>query len=161
MAKFKTYYESLGADRYYTNVGSRIKPDYDLQVDDEGHEELVKVGEVDWYGDIQSHALSCDLNFILKRFRVTGDPTVLNVREGFYADVTDMPKSYPEMLQRMRQAESLFMKLKPEVRAEFNHSPYEFFCSIGTEKFKDVISRFEEPVEGVKQILNEGVEVSE
>lgn len=89
------------------------------------------------YSEIQSHKESVDINCILERFE-RGDMNVLNRRSGIYLDVTDMPKSYAEMYQRIMDAEAQFKALPLNIREQFNHSPQEFFAAIGTDKWYDV-----------------------
>lgn len=92
------------------------------------------------YSEIQSHKESVDINCILERFE-RGDMNVLNRRTGIYLDVTDMPKSYAEMYQRIMDAEAHFKALPLDVREKFHHSPQEFFAAIGTDKWTDVFGQ--------------------
>lgn len=92
------------------------------------------------YSEIQSHKESVDINCILERFE-RGDMNVLNRRTGIYLDVTDMPKSYAEMYQRIMDAEAHFKSLPLDIREKFNHSPQEFFAAIGTQKWIDVFGQ--------------------
>lgn len=66
---------------------------------------------------------------------------VLNRRTGIYLDVTDMPKSYAEMYQRIMDAEAQFKALPLDIREKFNHSPQEFFAAIGTPKWAEVFGQ--------------------
>lgn len=142
MAKFMNYYQCLEREKPKSVSGSRFKPMYRLEVDDAGHEELLECGVTDVYADIQSQALSCDIHYILDKFRQTGDVSLIDKRQGIYTDITDAPLSYADMIQKMRDAEAMFYALKPEVRAEFNHDPQQFFASIGTDKFMEIAQKF-------------------
>lgn len=142
LAKFMNYYQCLEREKPKSVSGSRFKPMYRLEVDDAGHEELVECGVTDVYADIQSYALSCDIHYILDKFRQTGDVSLVDKRQGIYADITEAPVSYADMIQKMRDAESMFYALKPEVRAEFNHDPHEFFAAIGSDRFMKIAEKF-------------------
>ena len=45
---------------------------------------------------IQADYPSTDINILMQRFAL-GETDVINVREGFYADVSKMPSNYAEL----------------------------------------------------------------
>ncbi len=131
----------LDRQRITSNCGERFAPTYSLKVGEDGIRDLVETGKVDVYGKIQTYKDSCDIHVILERF-VNGDESALSVNTPSFGDFTQYPTTYAEMLQRTHDAEEMFMQLPVEVRAEFNHSPGEFFTSIGSEKFNGVYDKY-------------------
>ena len=152
--KFKTQYDKK--ERVHCCSGDPIKLLYGLEVDDKGVTDLVVKGKYDLYEFIQSHADSVDIHKILERFE-NGDVDALNKYQGYYADITDAPKTFAEALNTVIKAKDLFNSLPLEVRAKFDHSPEQFVASLGTKKFLDAVGQksptppdsVEKPVESV------------
>lgn len=123
-----------------TCPGSPLKDLYKAEVDDNGVMDLVKTGVDNLYLYIQSHADSVDLNLIMKRF--ASDPEALNerlnARRGDFADLTCMPTTYAEALQKIIDAQGLFNELPTDTKSLFNNNYMEFIAAIGTEKFNKV-----------------------
>jgi len=65
-----------------------------------------------------------DINKIISRYERTGMITALNTKKPFYGDVSDV-KNYKECLETVKEAESLFMALTPEIRERFHNEPSE------------------------------------
>lgn len=64
----------------------------------------------------------CDINNIIKRHR-TQDPSLsINRRQGVYADVSEYT-DYPQMLQKVIDAQRAFMDLGSDVRLRFQNDP--------------------------------------
>lgn len=124
----------LRSDRkvYYSNPGSRVKVLYSPVMDEGGNFHLEKSGETDIYEEIQSHRESTELSVLLKRFQ-NGEYDVLSKAQGFYADVSDAPRSYAEVLQRVKEGESTFSALPADVRNKFGNSFECWFATIGSE----------------------------
>ncbi len=123
---FKTQYDAR--DRIQSNVGSPIKQLYSGSYNERGQVELKEDGTENIYDFIQSFAESTDIHAILRRFE-NGEVDVLEKVQGFYGDVTDMPKTYAEALQRIADSEKVFMSLPVDVRAKFGHSFSEFLAA--------------------------------
>ncbi len=134
---FRTQYNRL-KEVFKSNVGDGYQPTYKMRVHEDGKRELEKVGRIDLYAQIQSHKDSCDINYILERF-ARGDESALSKIQGVYGDFTQMPTNLAELQQRVVDAEALFYNLPVDVRAEFNHSPSEFYSAIGTDKFNKAV----------------------
>lgn len=124
--RFKTQYDAR--DRIQSNPGSPIKQLYTGAYNERGQVELKEDGTENIYDFIQSFAESTDIHSILKRFE-NGEVDVLEKVQGFYGDVTDMPKTYAEALQRIADSEKVFMSLPVDVRAKFGHSFSEFLAA--------------------------------
>lgn len=125
--KFFTQFDILETEPSVS--GSGVKTTYGLHYDKLGRMELKEKGKVDLYSEIQSHADSCDIHVIIKRF-LGGDETVLNKRLGQFADVSEFPSTFAEVLNTMASAEDFFMTLTPEIRAKFNNSVTQFVASL-------------------------------
>lgn len=123
--------------RFRTNSGQRKMPTYKMKVDENGVRTLRKVGEKDIYAEIQSYKDSTDINYILARY-ARGDVSALSKIQGTYGDFTQIPTTLAELSQRVIDAENIFYQLPIEKRAEFNHSPSEFFAQFGSEKFNAI-----------------------
>lgn len=137
MSKFRTVYNR---ERHTSDPGSEIAFEYGLEKDKNGASYLTITGKFNLYDQIQAYRDSCDLGLILDRFMKTGDVSILQQRQGFYADTTEYPKTYAEMLQLAQKAEEFFYTLDTDTRAEFNNDPDQFFASIGSEKFNKIFS---------------------
>lgn len=137
MAKFRTVYER---NRVYSDSGSKMANEYKLIVNDDGESVFKKVGEFNLYDQIQSYKDSCDLEKIIEKFKITGDPSVLTQKQTFYADVTTYPQTYAEMLELSQKAKEMFYSLDNSDRAKFNNDPDQFFSSIGSEKFNSIFN---------------------
>lgn len=133
------------SDRVRINcaVGSRMAPLYKSVVKPDGTLELKLSGERDIYSEIQSHKASTDINEIIRRFTLSGDEQLFNVRQAMFGDFVEMPKTYAEMFQRMLDAEAIFNGLPTNIKEQFNNNLSEFLASFGTEKFASVFGTSE------------------
>ncbi len=131
---FKTQYDAR--HRIHSNAGNPIKQLYAGSYNERGQVELKEDGTEDLYAYIQSFAESTDIHSILRRFE-NGEVDVLEKVQGFYGDVTEMPKTYAEALQRISDSEKVFMSLPVDVRAKFGHSFSEFLAASNDSDFLD------------------------
>lgn len=115
-------------------AGSRVKSTFAGHYDEKGRVVLEEIGKVNLYEEIQSHAQSVDIHTLLKRF-TNGDPTALASRQGIYADVTEMPKTYAEFLNKMISLETGFNSLPADVKQKFGNSFEQFLAESSTESF--------------------------
>ncbi len=134
MNKFLTQYDAR--DRIKTHPGNPIKKLYSGSYNERGQVELKEDGTEDLYSFIQSFAESTDIHSILKRYQ-NGEVDVLEKVQGFYGDITEMPKTYAEALQRIADSEKVFMSLPVDVRAKFGHSFSEFLAASQDVDFLD------------------------
>lgn len=116
-------------DKYVCKSGSRTKLIYAPKVEDDGTIKLIPSGKEDWYGKIQSWKDSVDIHVILKKC-LNGDTSALSRVQGFYGDVNMFPKSKPEMLQLMIDAERNFDSLPVDVKEKFGHDIYKFVAAM-------------------------------
>lgn len=134
---FRNQYDNRG-DCDCTCHGRVEKPTY--TADENGYP--VESGTFNIYDEIQSHRQSVELSTLLQRY-AQGDFTALNQIEGVYADVVDMPSTYAELFNRVRDAENSFNALPDDVRALFDNSPVSFWQSIGTPEFATKIAELD------------------
>ena len=124
--------------RFYSNTGSRERNDYQIQIDKKGHKVLKQIGSHDIYQEIQSYAEECKIENILAR-AAAGDVAALNQRTGFYADITDSPKSLAEAQNEILKLSAYFDSLPAEIRAKFDNSKERFVHLYGSNEFLDLM----------------------
>lgn len=134
---FRNQYDNRG-DCDCTCHGRVEKPTYTANEDGLP----VETGTVNIYDEIQSHRESVELSTLLQRY-AQGDETALNKIQGVYADVVDMPSTYSELFDRVRDAENSFNALPEDVRVLFDNSPVSFWQSIGTPEFASKIAELD------------------
>lgn len=135
---FRSQYDPPCFSDFCTCHGRVEKPIY--TADDDGYP--VETGIVNLYDEIQSHRQSVELSTLLQRY-AQGDATALNNIQGVYADVVDMPSTYSELFERVRDAENSFNALPEDVRVLFDNSPVSFWQSIGTPEFATKIGKLD------------------
>lgn len=145
---FATQFTRQG-ERQLSNVGSGMEDTYKMHVDDDGKRELRKSGKYNLYAEIQSYKDSVSIDYILSRF-VNGDETALSRAQGIYGDFTEMPKTMAELQQRIIDAEDLFYHLPLDIRAQYNHSPSEFYAQLDSEKTKNIFKVDDKVKEDIK-----------
>lgn len=116
---FRTQYEPHSP--VYQEPGNPDKLIYSPRYTDDGVLDLVVTGKEDLYEYIQSHKDSTDIHVLLTRF-ANGEEDVLSRMQGFYADVTSMPKTYAEVLNAVIVGEETFARLPVEVKQRFDNS---------------------------------------
>lgn len=152
--KFRTMYHRK---RVRAKSGSREKDLFRPQLDEHGHLELVPDGKEDLYAQIQSHRDSVDIHIMLERYQA-GDASVLQRAQGTFADLTEFPKTYAEMLNSVIAGENYFNALPIETRAKFGHSFHKWMSAIGTEDFAEKMgftegnAKHEQPVAGSSEL---------
>lgn len=78
----------------------------------------------------QSMKEECDINGIMKRFERTGLITHNNVREAYFADVSEVP-DFAAAVDVVRKAEEMFSSLPAKLRVFFENdsAKYVQFCA--------------------------------
>lgn len=150
--KFPTQFDVH--ERVSQNPGTGIKQMYSPVIQDDGRLVLEESGTADLYAEIQSHKDSVDIYTILKRYE-SGDVDVLSRVQGVYADVTGMPKTYAELLQRVEEGKTLFAGLPKEVREKFDNDFNQFFAAMDSPDFYSRLGvqqqEQEQPAADIKQ----------
>lgn len=132
--EFKTQYDAR--DRVFTDPGSPEHITYAGHYDEKGRVVLEECGRENIYDFIQSHAESCDIHVLMKRYQ-NGDVEALSQKQGFYGDFLDFPKTYAEALNHMNEMERQFMALPVETREKFGNSFTEFLAASAEPDFFD------------------------
>lgn len=132
--QFKTQYDAR--ERLFSNPGDPIHITYAGHYDDKGRVVLEESGRENIYDQIQSHAESCDIHVLMKRY-MSGDVSALSQAQGQFIDVTDFPKTYADLLNFVNDMERSFMSLPADVRAEFGNSFSEYLAASGAPDFLD------------------------
>lgn len=140
--QFKTQYDAR--DRISSNPGSPIHITYAGHYDEKGRVVLEESGRENIYDQIQSHAESCDIHVLMKRY-LNGDVTALSQAQGQFLDVTQFPKTYADMLNFVNEQERAFMALPADVRAKFGNSFTEYLAASGEPDFLDRLGIKKEP----------------
>lgn len=136
-----------------TKAGSKFEPVFELKHDDKGEIELVKRGETNIYEKIQQYADECDVSQILAKAVI--DPTILNQREGFYADMTEMPKTLGEAQNMILSMQKEFDTLPVETRAKFDYSMEKYVAQFGTKEWAEAMGYTQETAQAVKEAVKE------
>ena len=146
---FRTKYDN-DSGKFPSESGSKLISKYALKIDEKtGYEYLAPTGEYDnVYDRIQADYPSTDINILMERFAL-GDTEAINIKPGFYADVSDMPKTYAELFQRYEDSKKFFDELPADLKEMFNNSFTEFWSEMDSEtkswseKIDKYNSRFE------------------
>lgn len=120
--------------RFTSEPGDRHREVYHARYDANGDVILISDGVVDAYAEIQSHAPSVDIHVLLRRY-ANGDPGALSRRQGIYADVTGMPRTYADLLNTVNDLERHFASLPHDVRERFGQSFARWAASLGTPEY--------------------------
>ena len=139
--QFKTQYDAR--DRISSNPGSPIHITYAGHYDEKGRV-VLESGRENIYDQIQSHAESCDIHVLMKRY-LNGDVTALSQAQGQYLDATQFPKTYADMLNFVNDQERAFMALPADVRSKFGNSFTEYLAASGEPDFLDRLGIKKEP----------------
>lgn len=112
-----------------TNAGSRFKKKYSASYNKEGILELHETGIEDVYEYIQSFADEVDLNKILQQFRATGDVSLLSRAQGFYMDASELPETWPDILNVVDNVKNEFEKMPPEFKENYGNDFAQFLAN--------------------------------
>lgn len=129
---------------FFTCSGELFKPVLSGKLMPDGTIKLTEVDRIDIKAEINSHASTCDMAYILSRLKF-GDVSVLNGKEGVYGDFTVFPKTYAEMLQLVQSGEDAFDSLPLDVRASFDNDINKWFATIGSDVWCEKM-KFPKPV---------------
>lgn len=84
----------------------------------------------------QQFAEECDINTIVNRFLKTGELPTFDARAQF-GDFIDMPDSYQEALEAVRNAQKAFSELPSSIRARFYNDPAQLLLWLSDPKNVD------------------------
>lgn len=118
------------------NPGRRMHPTYAVKIDNHGHKTVVQTGETDQYAAIQA-ARPDEIKSILDRALKGDQGAILAIQErhGFYADVSNAPKTLAEMQQLILDATHDFELLPANIREKFENNVEQFISEYGSPEF--------------------------
>lgn len=141
MIKFRGSYSDTS--KFVSDVGSPLLDQYQYEVNKKGIKQLVKTDkQKDVYSAIQADYDSTDINKLMAKFAL-GDASAINVREGFYADVTNMPTNMAEVFNMAENCKQYFEGFPAELKQMFNNSYTEFFSEFNNNE-KSVLAKIEQ-----------------
>lgn len=139
-------------DDFITCSGDQFQVEYSPIVNPDGTIDLIESGKIDINEMINSFKDSTDMAYILKQLAL-GNTDVLAQRQGVFADFTEFPKTYAEVLQLRIDAEKSFYELPVETRQKFNNDFNVYFATAGQTEWFEKLG-VTEKVEEVKEEVN-------
>lgn len=130
----------MNAPRFNSDPGTNKMIDYQVKVLKDGSIALIENGYIDTDQMIESHRQSVELSTLIARYN-NGDLSALNQVNGFYADVANAPKTLPEALQIVFNAESAFNQLPVDVKKEFGSDWRQWLADAGTDEWNKVMEK--------------------
>lgn len=147
---------------YCSEPGSPTLDVYQYEVGKDGIKRLVKTDKKEnVYERIQADYDSTDINKLMLRFSL-GDSSAINQRDVWYGDVTEMPKTYAELFDRVEECKRTFEALPTDLKEMFSNSYEVFFTELNSDekgvsdKFDAYNKRFEVSSESSPEMFKEG-----
>lgn len=137
---------------YYSPVGSSFSVTFEESISDSGEPVLVRTGETDNYSYIQASLPDSLVYNIINRF-LRGDESALVGSVGRFADITGAPTNLHEAQKMIKHAETEFLKLPPDFRAEFGGTVEGLLAAISSGTFNDTLKKFDKSVPPVPDTL--------
>lgn len=158
--KFKTRF-----DRHPQNPTDNFgdfEPIYQYEYNKKGEKKLVQVGETNAYEKIQEAHESTKIENIIRRAQ-NGDEGILNMVNGQYLDITDMPSSLMEAQNTIIRMKEQFEHLPMDTRRKFDNDPMKYCATYGTTEWinsmgLNYVEQKEEPKKKTKKEVIENVE---
>ena len=119
-------------------TGSKLKREYHMELDKNGHKYLVEEEPSDWYGKIQSHKEECDIAGIVEK-AIRGDDSALNKVKGMYMDMTKLPKNLAEAQNTIAKFKEGFAGLPTDINRQFDNSPDVYVANLGTQRWENIM----------------------
>ena len=120
--------------RVFAHPGDPIKITYSPEFDKRGVMTLVETGKENLYDFIQSHRDSVDLHKIIERFE-RGDVAALSKVQAVYADLSEMPSNYADMLNQVIAGEKMFNELPISVKEKFGQNFNQWMSTLGSDEW--------------------------
>lgn len=131
----------------YTPGATGIAPVYNEIVDNYGRRTLKQTGVHDLNQFVQTSLPSTLVYNILDRFQ-QGDLSALQKTQGFYADVTAVPKSLFEAHRFLSSLEDRFDHLDKDLRAKYDFDFGKFVRSINDDDLSSLFVHIDDPGAG-------------
>lgn len=122
------------SDPVATVSGTGIRDEFVEVLDEKGVKTVVKCGEKNFDALIQASKDECDIYNILTRV-TRGEVDLLNVANGAYVDLTQIPTNLHEAHRQVQHAVALFDRMPLEVKKQFNNDSHTFLAAVGTPEF--------------------------
>lgn len=122
------------AEKFVSNPGCEYETVYTSKVHEDGTIELVASDKKNIQSEIQSHAGACDIRNIMNRYMM-GDTAALSKAQGFYTDLTNVPNTHAEWLQRNIDAKNIFDGLPADIKSKFRNDFDVFASTAGSEEW--------------------------
>lgn len=113
--------------------GDLFEIQYASKVLNDGTIVLEGSGKIDIKQMINSQREMTDMAYIMNAIE-NGDDSMVN-NNYFYADMTQFPKTYAEVLQLQIDAENQFYDLPVSVRQKFDNDFNQYFATAGTDEW--------------------------
>lgn len=107
-------------EKIESNPGNRYHQLYKSKVMPNGVIELIEDGSEDIWQMINADAEKTDMAYIIRQIKM-GDMSAFT-RNANYADITEFPTNYAEILQVMIDSENAFYQLPLETRSKFDNN---------------------------------------
>lgn len=120
--------------RVFADPGDPIKVTYMPEFDKRGVMSLVECGQENLYEFIQSHKDSVDIHKIIERFE-RGDVAALSKVQAVYADLSEMPSNYADMLNQVIAGEKMFNELPISVKEKFGQNFNQWMSTLGSDEW--------------------------
>lgn len=120
-------FDRCRSGKFVSNPGTPLHKVMHGEVKEDGTIRLIVDRIEDTDKIIDSFRESTDIHNIMARIEA-GDVSLLNSKKGFFADVTDMPKTYAEMLDLIEKGKYFFSHLPAEVKDQYNNDFNQFFA---------------------------------
>lgn len=131
-------------DTFLSASGDRVRPLFELGLDNQKRKILVQTGSVDIPDFINAFQATTDMAFILARLSA-GDVSVLNRKPCFYADSTIFPRTAAEGYDMIDQSIRAFDALPDDVRAKFDNNVLNWLSSAGSPDWVSKMARTPSP----------------
>ena len=139
----------------FSNTGSRYFTPIEYKYDEEAKCFVPYQGKpLDRFKMIQASKPSVDINYIVKR-AAAGDIGAINVNQGTYADVSNVPTDLNTMHAANIEAINSFYKLDPNLRKLFNNDVDVFAEAISNGTYLETIKNAMSVEESKNDVSNE------
>lgn len=128
-------------------------------IDENGERQAEPGDEVNLDAYIQASATATDLAVIYQKF-MDGDETVVNVGQGIYCDVTQLPTDINDVVASKRiidTASKSFNSLPEEVQELFHGDVNEYFNAVLENKAQAIVKDYMDSKKVVEQTVQEEV----
>lgn len=141
--------------KFVSNPGNPMHKVQHGEVKEDGTIRLVVDRLEDTNKIIDSYRASTDIHNIIARIQA-GNIELLNQKQGFFGDVSELPKTYAEMLDLIHKGEEFFNKLPAKVKEEYNNDFNQFFAD-----FDNALAKLTPPKKEEAEKIVEEIEVKE